>query len=174
MRFVIVPFIFNAYLLAKMNSNPILTIQELIDYGFKEYPKNSHDNFDRVWQYCVKDKIGKKFFVNVRFWEFSKYTKPDHIVYDSFDATCQFDGSKCFDVSIIVSDMKPYQIIDWFDRIFYSMNCIYYECYDEPIDDCITISNCKKCGLYLDEIYRKELFLCHNCDYTEKYGFIPR
>lgn len=157
-----------------MNSEPILKIQELIDYGFKEYPKNSHDNFDRVWQYCLKDKIGKKFFVNVRLWEFGKYTKPDHIVHDSFDATCQFDnGNRCFDVFIIVSDMKPYQIIDWFDQMFYSMKCVYYEHFIENSSSNL-ISNCKKCGLYLDEIYRKELFLCQNCDYTEKYGFIPR
>lgn len=156
----------------------IMTIESLVAYGFKEYSKNTHEHFDRAWQYCVRDKKGKKFFVNVRLWEFSKYSRPDNIVHDSFDSACQFDlrGPKTFDVTCSVNNMTPSQVIDWYENLFNRMNCYYYEIYaDCDYDDegeKISFS-CEKCGLYLGR--NSVVSLCDSCSYQIETGFLkPR
>ena len=130
---------------------PIMTIESLISYGFKEYKPNQHDKFDRVFQYCKRDKIGKKFFVNVRFWMFSKYSRSDQVANDSFDASCQFDmrKEKTFDVTISVNDMTPSQVVDWFAEMFVLKNCAYYEKYAYDENEEQVSFNCNECGRYL-------------------------
>lgn len=158
--------------------NPVMTIESLVAYGFKEYTKNSMDQFDRVWQFCVKDKKGKKFFVNVRLWCFSKYSRPDHVVHDSFDSSCQFDlrGPKTFDVTCSVNNMTPAQVVDWYENMFNRMNCYYYEIYEHGDfdDEGIKISfSCENCGVYLGSASTN--IFCASCAYQKETGFLkPR
>ena len=107
-------------------------IDNLLSYGFKEYPINSYDTHDRNFQYCLKTDRGKKLFVQVRLWQFSKYSKPDNIVEDSFDAYCQYDmrRDKTFNVSLTTYDMSPDEIVKWFDNVFEKLGCSYYEEYN--------------------------------------------
>lgn len=153
----------------------IMNIESLVAYGFKEYTKHSMDHFDRVWQYCVKDKKGKKYFVNVRLWCFSKYSQPDNVVHDSFDSSCQFDlrGPKTFDVSCSVNNMTPSQVIDWYENIFNRLNCHYYEVYENDDFDeegQKVFFSCEECGLYLSNDY--DGLLCASCSYQKETGFI--
>jgi hypothetical protein len=167
-------------------NKPIMNIESLLAYGFKEFDVNKHDKHERNWQFCKRDEKGKKFYVLVRLWEHSKWSNPSGlgsdafplIFEDAFDATCQFDmnGPKTFDVTINVIDMLPGQVIDWFDQIHNKMCCSYYELYsydqyDE--DGNRVLFNCKNCGKYLPHEEALEPFLCFSCKYENDSGFKP-
>lgn len=149
-----------------------MTIDELVSYGFREWPIGQHDKHDRHWQYCVRDRLGKKLYVQVRFWQFSKYSRPDYEAKDSFDAYCQFDmnGPKTFNVDISVNDMTPQQVIDWFENMHVRMNCTYYEISGEFDDEGNRLTyNCEGCGAYLPQ--PTEPYLCSACQYQKESGF---
>lgn len=151
---------------------PIMTVESLLDYGFKEYPTNDHEKFDRNWQFCKRDQKGKKLYVQVRLWGFSKYTTVDRIVHDSFDADVQFDmnGPKTFNVTISVNDMTPSQVVDWFDRMHDKMGCVHYELYED--DEEMNPSQCE-CGKFLPPEDAMSPFLCSRCKYEKESGFKP-
>lgn len=140
---------------------PIMSIDSMLEYGF------DYDKHDRHWQYCVKDEIGKKFFVQIRLWNFSKYSNEEREVFDSFDAYVQFDlnGPKTFNVDLSVNDMSPDQVIDWFHDVFLAMNCSYYEKFSEDCESCE--NNCINCNKYLKDGSR----LCPDCSYEKETGF---
>ncbi len=147
---------------------PIMTIESIIDYGFKEFDIHKDiDKHDRQWQYCLRDNIGKKFYVNIRLWAFSRYSTSERIVFDSFDAYCQFDlnGPKTFNVDLSVNNMSPDQVVDWFHNMFLVMNCSYYEKYSEDLESCENY--CKNCNKYLTD----NSTLCVSCQYECETGF---
>jgi hypothetical protein len=111
----------------------MLTVEAIEQYGFKECKKLPHDNYDRCWALMIHDKYGKKFQVVIKFWNFSKYSRHDRVVEDSFSADCQFDmrGPKTFNVDIHAKDMTPQEIVNWFDNMFQKMECTYYERYND-------------------------------------------
>ena len=152
--------------------SPIMTIESLLDYGFREWPKSNHDNHDRHWQFCKSDEKGKKIYVTVRLWEFSKYSDSDRgYVEDSFDAESQFDmnGPKTFNVNISVNNMTPGQVVDWFERMHHLMGCTYYELYEREDK---SPNSCNKCGKFLPHDEAVDPFLCPPCKYEHDSGFI--
>lgn len=163
-----------------ISNKPIMAIQSLLAYGFKEYDVNKHDKHERNWQFCKRDEKGKKFYVLVRLWEHSKWQAPagNHHIDDAFEAVCQFDmnGPKTFDVSVNVTDMIPEQVVDWFDQIHNKMCCTYYELYsDDQYDENgdRILFNCNNCGKYLPQEEAVEPFLCPSCKYENDSGFKP-
>lgn len=155
---------------------PIMSIEQLISYGFKEYTKAPHDTFDRNWQYCLRTDLGKKLYVQVRLWEFSKYSTSERLVHNSFDAESQFDmnGPKTFNVNCSVNDMTPAQVVQWFERMHDRLGCTYYERYADDLynDDGVqTAFNCEKCGRYLQPEEAVAPFLCPGCKYEKETGF---
>ena len=112
-----------------------MTKQELIDYGFRPYQPNLQfrDRFDEGWQFCQRDGLGKKFFVNIQFWDFAKYSNSIHTVDSGWDAWVQFDmyGHRTYNVHLnSVRDMTPAEVVDWFENIWIKMRAVYYERYD--------------------------------------------
>ena len=110
-----------------------MDIASLEQFGFKEWPTCPPDRHDRHWQYCRKDEHGKRFFVQVRLWRFSKYSTDVRLVGDSFDAWCQYDlhGKRTFDVIVSVSDMTPAEVVAWFNDVWEKLGCTYYEKWEE-------------------------------------------
>ncbi len=149
-----------------------MKINDLLSYGFKELPINQYDKHDRQWQFCYRNKIGKKFFVLVRLWQFSRYSTKERPYQDGFDASCQFDmnGSRAFNVELSVNDMTPNQVVEWFDTMFDKLNCTYYERYDSECD--YNLNNCNDCGAYLSSPILSNL--CPKCLYKADTGFIKK
>lgn len=141
-------------------------IKSLVSFGFKEYKTNNFDKHDRVFSYCLSDKIGKKFYISVRFWEMSKYSDANRTIDDAFDAICQFDvnGKRTFDVTTKVTDMSPQQIVDWFNNVFISLKCEYYELYEE------VLLHCKKCDSFIGA--NNITGFCDRCQYILDSGFL--
>lgn len=153
----------------------IMKIEDLISYGFKEWPINPEfDKHDRHLQYCYRDENGKKFYVNVRFWQFSKHSNLDRVVEDGFDAYCQFDmnGPRTFNVDLSVRDMTPGQVVEWFNQLFDKLGCSYYEKHEHEHKDHIS-NNCNKCGAYVtpEDIHSTSTY-CPKCQYQVDTGFI--
>lgn len=154
----------------------IMTIEALVAYGFREWPVAQHDKHDRHWQFCKRDEKGKKLFVTIRLWEFSKYSSPERgQVQNSFDADCQLDmnGPKTFNVNISVNDMTPHQVVEWFENMFDRMGCTYYELYHHELYDDEgkqTHYNCQSCGRYLPPPEAVEPYLCQTCSYQHDSG----
>jgi len=154
----------------------IMTIESLVAYGFKEWPVNQHDKHDRNWQFCKRDERGKKLFVTIQLWAFSKYSNADRKVEDSFAADSSFDmnGPKTFNVNTNVNYMTPAQVVEWFERMHTIMGCTYYELYaDEQYneDGEKTSFNCDECGIYLPPEDAVAPFLCPSCKYQKDTGF---
>lgn len=153
----------------------VMTIESLLSYGFKEYNRNAGEKHDRNWQFCLRTKEGKKLFVDVRLWEFSRYSTPENKVQDSFDAKCQFDmnGPKTFNVDISVNDMTPAQVVEWFNDMFNKMSCTYYERYDEDDRPDSPPGSCVTCKRWLPPANRISPYLCEECKYELESGFKP-
>lgn len=102
-----------------------LTIEALESFGFKKYkPCVTIDKFDIGFSYFVEDEKGRKFNINVRFWDNTKYGMPN-----CFDTSVQFNkNGKTFNVQILrVCEMTPQEIVLWFDDMFDKMGCDYYD-----------------------------------------------
>ena len=108
-----------------------LTERSLLEFGFKEYPvsKHLHDEHEKQYCYMVKDEIGKKFQIVVRFWQHSKYSTPDHLILDGWDARCQFNtyNDDTFDVIKSVAHQSPQEIVDWFENVHEKLEAAYYK-----------------------------------------------
>lgn len=103
-------------------------IEDLEKFGFKEYKVSLPDRHDRNWGYSHRDERGKKFFIELQMWEFSRYSTQGNKVEDRFSAECHYEkGLKSFRVILSVNDMSPKEIIDWFDDIHAKLGCDYYE-----------------------------------------------
>ena len=70
-----------------------MTKQELLDAGYKRQEPDSYEKqgcATDLFQKCVKDDVGKRYFINVRRWDFSIYShRPEDN--NRFEATVQFD-----------------------------------------------------------------------------------
>jgi hypothetical protein len=112
-----------------------MTIDELVSFGFKEWSVNKDmDRHDRHWQYCRKDCVGKKFFVQVRLWAFSKYSKPNMEVKDTMDSFAQLktkDGHVFHLELLCVDNMTPQQLVDWYNDVHTKLNCSYYSIWND-------------------------------------------
>lgn len=153
--------------------NPLLTVKQLLSFGFK---KISSSHKESVYQYCLRDGKGIKFYVEVthRFNLQPSITRQDVVdnlgddaYLHTYWANCQFDlnGPKTFDVNMNVGDMSPDQIIAWFSDMFDRMGCTYYESKEEK-----KTAHCLKCGLFLGK-EPNELYLCDSCEYAHTTGF---
>jgi hypothetical protein len=153
-----------------METSQIMSIDSLVSYGFHEYPINpKFDKHDRHWSFCKRDSLGKKLYVEIRMWEFSKYSTPDNPnVENGWDAKCQFDmnGPKTFDVTISVRNMTPAQVMDWFENMHHKMGCTYYESYASMLCEDTPSYNCDKCGKFLPDSGG----LCDGCQYEQESG----
>ena len=96
--------------------------QELLDYGFKQFNNTIIDKYDILFQLPVRDKIGIRFYCNVRFWQNSKYSPEAG---DGYDAKVNFNE---FVVQLYsVNDMKPKDVVAFFDKMWEKMGCSYYD-----------------------------------------------
>jgi len=155
---------------------PIMTVESLLAYGFREWPVGQHDKHDRHWQFCKRDEKGKKLYVQVRLWAFSKYSNTERTVEDSFDADVQFDmnGPKTFNVNMSVNNMTPAQVVEWFEKMHDTMGCTHYELYSDDRyneEGEQTSFDCDKCGRYLPPEEAVAPFLCPGCKYETESGF---
>jgi hypothetical protein len=111
-----------------------VTHDELVAAGYRTWTPSSADRYDLLYQKRVKDDRGTRYFVNVRFWRFSKYSTPERPVEDGWDAEARFDGrggSRSFAVSTSVRHDTPAEVEAFFARVWDAMKPGYYEVNDD-------------------------------------------
>lgn len=118
-----------------------ITEQHLLDAGYKKY--NSEHNgkqADTFHQKCVRDAHGKKYFVDVYGYDFSKYTtwKPDE--WNTTGWSYMFVGSydSCGDRGFSFQPNHPSkeeESVEYYETLFENvwdtLKPEYYEHYDE-------------------------------------------
>jgi hypothetical protein len=112
-----------------------LSAEDLIAFGFKEYrPNREWDKCDRCFQYRRTDERGIRFFVQVEFWEHSKYSNAERECPDGWSADAQFNARSdlpTFNVDLLsVAHMRPQEIVDWFESVWLRLSCAYYDEFD--------------------------------------------
>lgn len=62
-----------------------MTNEELIKAGYKQYPPSPIDNecVTDLFQKCVTDEYGKRYFINIKRWDFRKYGDQNGVNYES-------------------------------------------------------------------------------------------
>ena len=64
-----------------------MTNEELINAGYTRYdPTPYHECETDLFQKCIRDEKGKKYYINVNRWDYSKY----NVYYIRYDASVQF------------------------------------------------------------------------------------
>lgn len=105
-----------------------MTEEEILASGFKPDGVYKHLNHqhDKCWGYSEKNDIGRKFFVQIRFWKMSKYSTEERVIPDAYDFVGHFrdfDGQE-FTVSMS-KDMCPKKIIEWCRTLHKKLECDY-------------------------------------------------
>ena len=85
----------------------IMINQDLIDAGYKRWepaPYEKENCVTDLFQKCITDDVGKKYFINVKRWDFSIYSgRPEDS--NRFEATVQFDRKD--DITINLDILNP-------------------------------------------------------------------
>ena len=69
-----------------------MTDKELLDAGYKRYdPPSIHaDCVTDLYQKCIKDDTGKRYFISIERWDFSRISHRASDTQPSFETTVQF------------------------------------------------------------------------------------
>lgn len=104
-----------------------MTAEQLMNHGFREYPCGKFDKCDRQFQSTVRDSVGKKLFVNVRYWDRRRYGGGQPEGWDAWSQFTDITGNT-FNVGLLSCvNMTPPEVVAWFTRAWEAMGCRYYE-----------------------------------------------
>ena len=112
--------------------NSYNTLDEVREYlaplGFTEYPPNQFAHRDVVlnFQKRIDDEIGKKYFIDVKVWDWTwtdKIPEQYHIAFET--QLYQKDTHDAFNIEFI--DWEYEQIVDYIEKMFDNGMLDYYE-----------------------------------------------
>ena len=108
---------------------------QLLAEGFQRYKDSTVRDkqcYEESYQLRMLDDKGVKYFINIDLYDFSKadwhHNLPSHLLDDLqgvYEVQFHLEGGNTFDVSYPVESVK--EPIAFFDKMFYSMDCVYYE-----------------------------------------------
>jgi hypothetical protein len=113
-------------------------VEQMLDSGFEEYKSSlSPENVSRSYQKEVKNKNGIKYFIQCQEWDWSTISNyPSNLERFSYQFDVQFtlSNGKTFDVNTVGWENKTLlEIEEFFEKVWKSMNCRYYERYSNPL-----------------------------------------
>ena len=111
----------------------MITQEALKEAGFKKFTqKNLWQYTDTGWQLCVRDKEGnKKYYITIAEYDNSKY--PDLMkalsCTHSYQPEGQFETEDgiTFNIEMLVHNETVQDVLDFFEKIYYRMDCKAYE-----------------------------------------------
>ncbi len=97
--------------------------QKFLDCGYKLYEQDNKE----FLQKCIRDKFGKKYFINVNIHDlrdFGNTSLPDFL----YDADVQFNtiDAETFNVRLLEAK-NPEQIEKFFENVWKNLDCEYYD-----------------------------------------------
>lgn len=115
----------------------MITVEKLKENGYRFFKEVGHmsDNrgFFGLYQKCIKDNVGKKYFINVYHWNLGKVI-PHAEDRDSFEVDLGFDLPNDDYVSLKLHSRKSHTIEfieQWSEDTWRNLFGLYYETYGE-------------------------------------------
>lgn len=101
-----------------------MTREELIEAGYERFDPApiSNECITDLYQKCIKDDVGKRYYISVNRWDFSNFGKENPIGYETevqfrHKETGQHTDIVCLD-GWSVSDMEKYYADLWYTGMF--------------------------------------------------------
>lgn len=108
-----------------------MTRQELLDVGFREFPSTGSDlqRWDILYQKRIRDKNGTRYFIDVTFWQHSKYPggRDGWQVEVNYNDGCTFSPVRAMGISGDASNITASDAIEWADQLWQRLCPNYYE-----------------------------------------------
>lgn len=104
--------------------------EKLIANGYKKYVSHSNQvfkNTDTLYQKCVSDEIGKRYFINI--WYYPETTINGHTIKEGVQMEAQFTDRNDVNVNLEVLTDDIRYIEDFFEEFWNDNDCGYYEMY---------------------------------------------
>jgi hypothetical protein len=111
----------------------MLTEQDFINQGYKRFTQSFLNKADFGLQKLIKDEKGKKYYITVYVFDFSKFPGYDCENRYGFQPDVQFEtqSGECLNISMIIDSGTDISTIEGhFEEIFQKMNIQYYELWD--------------------------------------------
>jgi hypothetical protein len=111
----------------------MLTEQDFINQRYKRFTQSFLNQADFGLQKLIKDEKGKKYYITVYAFDFSKYSIPNLEYKISFQPEVQFktQSGEYLNISLILNTDTDIPTIErCFEEIFEKMNIQYYELWD--------------------------------------------
>ena len=108
----------------------MLTEQDFINQGYKKFTQKFLNQADFGLQKLIKDEKGKKYYITVYVFDFSKFPGYTHEQRYSFQPDVQFktQSGEYLNISMILNTDTDIPTIErYFEEIFEKMNIQYYE-----------------------------------------------
>jgi hypothetical protein len=70
-----------------------MTEQDILNAGYKEYPKTPFDfeGIEKNYQKCFYDDIGRKYFINIHKWRDMHHPHTGELIEGGYNFTTQFE-----------------------------------------------------------------------------------
>ena len=110
-----------------------MTDQDILDRGYKEYKPTPFHNSGIVkcFQKRFDDGTGKKYFIDIHKWDFSRYTDiPDPYPYEYHMQMYAGEDRDAIDITFH-SSWKIENVEAYVEKMFQVMEMEYYEKWDE-------------------------------------------
>ena len=112
-----------------------MDVQQWLDAGYKRYNKDYFNNADFLLQKCVKDDVGRKYFIDIWVYnhantEYFREGMPEI----SFQPEVQIQGREpVMNVTLLVTatTLSVQGIESEFENLWKSLGCPYYEKYED-------------------------------------------
>lgn len=106
-----------------------MTEIELLAGGYRKYPPHTVlDRFDALFQKTIRDEKGKRYSVNIRMWDHTKYNAD----YVGWDVELRFnDGCDWYPHNTIITadcnDVTTAEVQEWAEQVWLRLGPSYYE-----------------------------------------------
>lgn len=112
-------------------------VEQMLSNGYKEYSSSlTPENVTRSFQKAVKNRNGIKYFLECQEWDWRLLrgypSSLDRFSYE-FHAQFTLPNGKTFDVNTVGWSPSLIEVEQFFDKLWSSMHCQYYERYPKPV-----------------------------------------
>lgn len=111
----------------------MLTAQDFIDKGYKQFKQTNWNHSDFGLQKCVYDDKGKKYYITVWAYDWTKHPELHTISPMSFEPDLQFklpEGLSMNFQLLLNNDSTVDQIETKVEEIWIKLGCLHYELYE--------------------------------------------
>lgn len=108
----------------------MLTVKDFTDSGYKQFPTRSLNNSDFGLQRLIVDEMGKRYYITVWVYDWTKYPQFNHMNKITFSPDVQFrlQNDIHFNVQMLNNpDSTIHDIESFYSEMWERFNCQYYE-----------------------------------------------